>query len=119
MFLRKHLGERYSFYQFFLIYFFIFYFYISNRVYCIFRLYNSVIENEIIFFKKKKVLLTKICTLNFFLLSVIVAFAIIYVYKCFSCLQLIFLFIITGNFLTFSVYMQFRLFIFSTYLGIT
>ena len=38
--------------------------------------------------------------------------------KCFSCLQLIFLFIITGKLLTFSVCL-FRSLIFSTHLGIT
>ena len=55
--------------------------------------------------KNTEVLLTKICTLNFILLIVIVvAFAIIYTDKCFSCLQLISLFIITSNLLTFSVY---------------
>ena len=66
-----------------------------------------------------EVLLIKICTLNFLLLSVIVAFTIIYMDKCYSCLQLIYLFIITGNLHTFSVYTPFWLLIVSTHLGIT
>ena len=54
-----------------------------------------------------EVLLTKICTMNFILLIVIAVFATIDMDKCFCCLQLIFLFIISGNWLTFPVYMSF------------
>ena len=69
--------------------------------------------------KNTKVLVNKICTLNFILLSVILVFAIINMHKCFSCLQLIVLFIITGNLLTFSMYIfLFNLIIVSTHLVI-
>ena len=52
-------------------------------------------------------LLTKIYTMNFILLIVIAVFATIYMDKCFSCFQKIFLFIISGNWLRFPVYMSF------------
>ena len=57
--------------------------------------------------KNTWVLLNKICSLNLILWSLIVTITVIFMDKCFSYLQLIFLFIITGDLLTFFVYMLF------------